>query len=85
MNSIGSNNKSYNVMKNQIDELIKSEFNTTWCMEDFLEAYMRENGVEELTEEQMQHFYEKMSEPGFLSHFRNTVIEQINEMMTYIF
>ena len=54
MNSIGSNNKSYNVMKNQIDELIKSEFNTTWCMEDFLEAYMRENGVEELTEEQMK-------------------------------
>lgn len=78
--------KDMDRIRKEIDKLIKEDFNITYYMEDFLEGYKIANDIEdELTEEQMNDFLEKVREPGFLKSFRNTVIADINERITYLF
>ena len=74
-----------NMFKTKIDALIEKDFSTTWYTEDFLEAYKRANHINEMTDEQLFRFYTIINHPGFLKHFRETVIGQINDMMLDIF
>ena len=68
-----------------IQERINEYFNTVWYVEDFIEGYKRANNIEdrELTDSEMKNFEEKMTE-GFLKNFRETIIGEVNERMTYI-
>ena len=78
--------KDMDKIRKEIDKLIKEDFNITYYMEDFLEGYKIANDIEdELTEEQMNDFLEKVREPGFFKSFRSTVIADINERITYLF
>lgn len=72
----------------EVDEIIDDKFGTVWYAEDFLPAYMKANGIkneEVMTDEQWIKFKNKMNEPGFLSGFRETCVQEINERIGYLF
>lgn len=68
------------------DVIIEKQFNTKWHKEDFLEGYRAAKGIEnrELTEEELADFERQMSD-GRLKGFKETIIQEVNERMLYLF
>ena len=69
-----------------IQRNIDNYFDTKWFVEDFVEGYKNANGIENrnLTEEEWEDFDSKMI-PSMLKDFRETIIQEVNERVKYLF
>ena len=71
-------------MDARIQQKIDEYFNTKWYTEDFLEGYKTARKIEDMTEKDFEDF-EKCITTSMLYRFRETVIQEINERITYLF
>ncbi len=81
-------NLDIDAMVKDLGTKIHNDFDTTWYVEDFLDGYLKAHCIEDedyMTEENWKEFYNIITEPGLLTRFRETCIQEINERITYLF